>query len=386
MPRFSPNRKFNLLFTRSLDQKMFAISVPLLILLLSSTCLAQNSDHMFVILDQSDGSRTHQLSISITQTLYEYYLDKDHLLSHNYDLSKFVTPDPLEPVASELWSICSNEEDFVNSILMITHQIPYKESGPQKFPIETIVENEGDCDLFSFLAASIIKAGGIDVVLLLYEEEEHMALGVNLSNKPNEARTDIFYISFEEKRYYIAECTGNLEGGWRVGECPDIIQGAEARIIPLDDMELFAPDNVSCSFSTPQSASLFLSVSKNFLMGEENVQILGSLSPVLEGENVTLYVSSYGSSLAYLATVRTDSNGRYFYNWNSPPGGVYSIRANWSGNVEYVGSDSDASQVVVIPFTWLMMGAIVFFFLIVLLIVSLATRRNRTQTVQEFEE
>ena len=168
--------------------------ISLIILLVSSTCLAQNSEHMFVVLDQYDGTKTHQLSVSITQTLYEYYLDKDHLLNHRYDLSKFVTPDALEPVASELWSIYRNEEDFVNGVLMIAHQIPYKESGPQKFPIETIVENEGDCDLLSFLAASIIKSGGIDVVLLLYEGEEHMTIGVNLSHEPKDARTEVFYI------------------------------------------------------------------------------------------------------------------------------------------------------------------------------------------------
>jgi hypothetical protein len=121
-------------------------------------------------------------------------------------------------------------------------------------------------------------------------------------------------------------------------------------------------------------------------MGEDCVQIMGLLSPALEGENVTLYVSSYGSSLSYLATVKTDLNGRYFYSWDSPPGGVYSIKANWSGDMGYVGSDSEASQVVIVPFNWLMMGGIVVFFLMVLLIVSLATRGNRTHKGQEFEE
>ena len=383
MQLFQHNRKFKLLSTRSPGQKVFTLSIPLLILLLTSSCLAQNSEHTFILLNQPDGSKTHQLTISITQTLYEYYLNKDHLLSHNYDLSKFVTPSPLEPVASDLWSIYSNEEDFVNGVLMVTHQISYKESGPQKYPIETIIENEGDCDLFCFIAASIMKAGGIDAVLLLYEEEEHMAVGVNLQHQPKWARTDIYYITFEEKKYYIAECTGNFDGGWRVGECPDMIQGAQARVIPLDDMELFAPDKVSSSYSTPQGASLFLSVPSNFVIGEESVQILGLLSPAMEGENVTLYTSSYGSSLTVLAIVKTDSNGRYSYTWNSPPGGVYSIRANWSGDENYVGSDTEISQVVIIPFLWLMMGAIIFFSLILLLIVSLATRANRTPSAQD---
>ena len=95
---------------------------------------------------------------------------------------------------------------------MITHQIQYKESGPQKYPIETLMENEGDCDLFSFLAASIMKAGGIDVVLLLYEEEEHMNVGVNLPQEPNDARSNVYYFMHETKKYYAAECTGNFEG------------------------------------------------------------------------------------------------------------------------------------------------------------------------------
>jgi len=387
MPLFPQNKTIKLLSTRSTYQNILSLSLPLLlILLLSNTCLAQNTEHTFELLDQPDGSKTYQLTISITQTLYEYYLDKNHRLYNNYDLSKFVTPDPLEPVASDLWSIYSNEEDFVNGALMITHQIPYKESAPQKYPIETIIENEGDCDLFSFLAASIMKAGGIDVVLLLYEEEEHMTVGVNLPQEPNDARSNFYYFTHEKKQYYVAECTGNFEGGWRVGECPDNIQGAQARIIPMDNMELSAPDQVSSSYSTPQHSSLFLSVSSKFAIAENDIQIMGSLSPALEGENVTLYVSTYGSPLTRLATAVTDSNGRYSHTWHSPPVGVYSIRANWSGDADYAGADSRISQLVIIPFEWLMMGAIVIFFLIVILIVSLATRGNGTQKVEALED
>jgi len=49
------------------------------------------------------------------------------------------------------------------------------------------VENEGDCDLFSFVAASTMMAGGLDVVLLLYETQSHMNVGVNLSHEPDDA-------------------------------------------------------------------------------------------------------------------------------------------------------------------------------------------------------
>jgi hypothetical protein len=380
------NKKINLLSKRSTYQKIFILSLPLLLFLsLSNIVLAQSIHHTYEVLDKPDGSETYQLTISITQTLYEYYLAKDHKLYNLNDLSKFVTPNPLEPVANDLWSIYSNEEEFINGVLMITHQISYKETLPQKYPIETVRENEGDCDLFCFLAASIMKAGGIDVVLLLYEEEEHMAVGVNLKQEPQDARFSVYYYTIEQKRYYVAECTGNFEGGWRVGECPDLIQGAQAQIITLDNMEPLAPGVVSSSYNVLQDSSLALSVSPTFAITETNIEIIGLLSPALEGRNVTLYLSSFGSSLTRLATVLTDSKGRYSYTWQSPPGGIYSIRANWSGDADYAGAETGISRLIIMPFLWLIMGTITFICLIVLLILHLATRGNGTQKVDATE-
>lgn len=387
MSRLIPNKQ-NKLFAKRYVQKsaLTIIASVLVILMFSNFCLAQSTECTFILLDRPDGSEIHQLTISTTQTLYEYYQNKEHLLHHNYDLSKFVTPNVLEPVAEELWVIYNNEEDFVNGVLMITHQIPYVESGPQKYPVETLVENEGDCDLFCFVAASIVKAGGIDVVLMLYEEEEHMTIGVNLQQEPADARTEVGSVEYGGKRFYVGECTGNFEGGWRVGECPDSIQGARARVIPLDDMELNTPDTVSCSYNTLQDSSLSLSVSSNFVIGGNNFQIVGTLAPALEGENVTLYSSSFSSTITKIATVMTDSNGHFSYSWDSPPGGVYSIRASWSGDTNYAGSDSSISQVVILPFQWLLIGGLIFFFLIVLLIVSLATRGVKTPELEELED
>ena len=388
MPHFLTKRTIKRFSSRALNQKLLTISILLiLILLLSSTCLAQTSEQTFILQNQPDGSKTYQLTISVTQTLYEYYQTKNHQLYNNYDLAKFVTPSPLEPIAKDLWTIYNNPEDFANGVLMITHQIPYQESIPQKYPIETISENEGDCDLFSFLAASIMKAGGLDVTLLLFEEQEHMTVGVNLPQTPKDTRTEISYFVHEEKRYFIAECTGNFENGWRVGECPDIIKGATARIIPLDELdEITSPDQVSSSYNSPKYSSLLLTVSTEFAIAKNDIQIMGSLSPSLAGENITLYISSYGSELNKLAIVETNSDGHFFHTWNSPPGGIYSIRANWSGDADYIGSDSNISKIIIISSQWLMMGAIVLFSLIILLIVSFATRGNETPKMETFQD
>jgi hypothetical protein len=387
LSHFPINKKTKNLSKQTANQTLFKISISVfVILLLANSCLAQNREKTFILLNQPDGSIEHQLTISITETLYEYYLDKDHRLYNDYDLSKFVTPNPLEPVANNIWEIYNNEEDFANGVLMITHQIPYSESAPQKYPIETLVENEGDCDLFCFLAASILKAGGIDVVLLLYESEEHMALGINLSQEPNDARTNVYYVTYENTQYYVAESTGNFEGGWRVGECPDLIKESQARIIPLDEVELSAPSQVSTSYRTPEQTSLFMSVSTKYAIAENEIQITGLLSPSLENRNITLYISSFSSPLTKLATVTTDSDGRYVYLWNSPPGGVYSVRADWSGDAHYASADSNISQIVIVPFLWLAVGGLLFFLLIFLIILSLASRRTEMENMEQIED
>lgn len=66
-------------------------------------------------------------------------------------------------------------------------------SALQKYPVEVIVENEGDCDLLSFVAASIMMAGGLDIVLLYYESQKHMNVGVNLTHAPEDARTAVYH-------------------------------------------------------------------------------------------------------------------------------------------------------------------------------------------------
>ena len=371
----------------SRHQKIFVAALFVsLLLLLSNSCLADPYKYSYELLDSPDGSTLYRLTVSVTETLYEYYSSLDHNL-YSYDFSKFVTPDALKPVADDLWSIYSNEEDFANGVLMILHQFPYLESDPQKYPVETMVENEGDCDLFSIVAASIMKAGGLDVVLLLLEYQDHMLVGVHLPESPKDARSQVYLYQHDGKKYYVAETTGgNWEDGWRVGECPEILRRAAAKVIPLTNCEDSAPGLGSSSYTIPDSSEIYMSLFTNFAVSQNDVEISGSLSPSLAGETVTLYISSLGSPLNMLATVVTDANGQYSHIWHSPPGGIYSVRANWSGDDDYSGADSSTFRLVVIPSELLMIGVIMVFFLVILLIVTLATRGGKSEKQETFEE
>jgi hypothetical protein len=370
--------------------KIFCATLfTLLLLFLFNSSYATAHERTYKLLDSPDGSINYRLRVSVTEALYANYSSKDHTLYYS-DFSRFVTPDALEPIAEDLRSIYNNDEDFANGVLMLVHQIPYVESDPQKYPVETIVENEGDCDLLSIVAASIMKAGGLDVVLLHLELHDHMLLGVNLPESPKDARSKIWLYSYEGKKYYVAETTGgNWEKGWRVGECPEVLlPTAAAKIIALENYEETAPGQVSSSYIIPDSSALRMSLSTNFVVAENDVEISGSLSPSLAGESITLYISSMGSPSTLLTTVVTDSNGEYSHTWQAPPGGIYSIRATWGGDEDYTGAASSTFRLIVIPSDLLMIVIILSFLLVILLVVNLATRGstwNEPETPEDWE-
>jgi len=214
-----------------------------------------------------------------------------------------------------------------------------------------------------------------------------MLVGVHLPESPKDARSQVYLYKHEGKKYYVAETTGgNWENGWRVGECPEILRKSAAKIIPLTNYEESSPGQVSSSYSIPDSSAIYMSLSTNFAVSQNGVEISGSLLPSLAGETVTLYVSSMGSPLVMLTTVVTDTNGHYSHIWQDPPGGIYSVRANWSGDDDYSGADSSTFRLVVIPSELLMIGVIIVFFLVILLVVTLATRGGKSEKQETFEE
>ncbi|MGB9853560.1 MAG: hypothetical protein ACPLRY_01950 [Candidatus Bathyarchaeales archaeon] len=305
-------------------------------------CLSDGYAISYQLLDSPNGSQEYKLNVAVPQSLYEYYREKDHKVSSAKDFAKFVTPYALKPIADKLSEIYQgDEENFANGVLMIVHQIPYSATKPAKYPVETLVENSGDCDLLSYIAASIMKAGGLDVVLLYYENKAHMNVGVHLSRVPREARTAVCYVTYNGVRYYMAECTGEgWEDGWRVGECPSDLKYEETQIISLENCEKWAPGQVSASYKTLNSSAIALEVSPAFVLQGSSVTLSGQLSPNLQNEIITIYVKIGTSSWTTLATATTDSSGKFTYVLNVNETGMYYIRASWSGDSDYLGADS----------------------------------------------
>jgi len=354
----------------------------LAVLLTFSPCWAQTYNQSYQLLNHPDGSIYYRLNVAIPQSLYEYYQSQSHRLSTNDDFAKFVTPYALKPIADSLWQIYTDDEDFTNGVLMLVHQIPYAETLPVKYPVETLVENNGDCDLFSYVAASILKAGGLDVVLLYYKTETHMNIGVNLSHEPYDARDKAYYVLYNDVRYYVAECTGgNWQRGWRVGECPDNLKQAlgTVQIIGLENSEQISPGQVSASYQTLTPSSISLTISPIFLVQGGTVTVSGQISPQLHNETIVIYVKENNSPWTILQTVATDSEGKFTYVWTVKTTGICYIRASWSGNEEYAGADSPIYIITIVSMLVVLLITVLIIIVCVGIITALMTKQLQSK-------
>ena len=175
-----------------------------------------------------DYGRSIQFAMDIPEETYEYYRRQPHTVYSFDDYEKFVTPEMFENIALALAEYCSNARSFVMAALEIAQQIPYEPNDEAYYPIETLIRNRGACDDKSFLAASIILARGYYTILLLFESENHMAIGVALSDFHPEYT--VWYWEYRGREYYYCECTSL---GWKIGEMPPEFEGVEAYIIDL---------------------------------------------------------------------------------------------------------------------------------------------------------
>ena len=92
-----------------------------------------------------------------------------------------------------------------------------------RYPIETLVDQMGDCEDTALLVISMAEIVRIESVLLLldeaFENVGHAAAGLSVNG------TGSFYLMNDQSFYY-AETTGE---GWTIGEMPEF-DSSEARV------------------------------------------------------------------------------------------------------------------------------------------------------------
>ena len=293
------------------------------------------------------------IHISIPTSVYEYYRSKRISLSPSWDSSELVTPEVFSIVAKNIRTLVRNktreDELFANAVLTLIHQIEYGDNG-LKYPIETLVEDLGKCDTVSLLASSIMKAGGLDIVLFYFKEANHVNVGVFLQYEPHgtwwwQQPTGF---EFEGKKYWIAECTPAMD--WKVGDVPPMLLGQTPTIISLDKSEESSPTQISSKLGFPlNSSSISINLSSDHVTNSyqtHSLKLSGSITPPFSNEIIVAYVSQDGISQVTIQTM-TDQFGNYSFNWESLSTGVYYVRTSWRGNSEFAGTDSEILQIIV---------------------------------------
>lgn len=140
--------------------------------------------------------------------------------------------------------------DQVSFILAFVQSLPYTSDSVTtghdeypRFPIETLVDDGGDCEDTSILFASLTLILGYGTVYI--NPPNHYAVGI-LGN--NLRGTYWTYPSDSNKTYYYCETTGN---NFKIGQLPDAFLGQNAMIYPIDESKQFVPDIAVTPVATP---------------------------------------------------------------------------------------------------------------------------------------
>lgn len=366
------------------NPKLFSFTAILIITLSilplgTSQPQTQGYTSSFLLLNKPDGDLTYELNVTIPQTLYQYYSMQSHTTFSERDFAKFVTPYPLKPIADKLWQLYNNTEDFTNGVLMFVHQITYYEVFPGRYPVETLVDGYGDCDLFVYVAASILEAGGIRSVFIYYPDQLHMEIGVDIDAAPTEARVETYTINYQNGSYFIGECTGNQwRTGWRIGETPSKYQNASSLVVPVENTAQTSLDQVTVTLRELEHSSLTLQMSTPIMLENSNVTISGQILPQSANENVTLKVKINTGSWTTIGTVETKADGRFIYNWVPPKEGVLAVQASWIGNKQYNGATSLETNVLVLPL--LIVALIAALMLVVVIFITVVVKMIQKKT------
>ena len=365
------------IYVRTMSVVVIALVVLSLVPSGKTQELSKDYQCSFLLLNHPNGEVTYELNVTIPQVLYQYYAGQNHALYSDSDFVKFVTPYTLKPIADKLWQIYNNTEDFTNGVLMLVHQISYREIVPGKYPVETLVEGKGDCDLFAYIAASILEAGGIHVVLLYYKNQLHMEIGVDLGRVPTEARVEVYSVNVQNVSYYIAECTGEQwREGWRVGETPIEYQNVSSQVTTLENLEQFSIGQVSATLRELDHSTLSLQISPSLTLENNNVTITGQIYPQTADENVTVQAKINSNSWINIATVSTQADGRFVYTWAPLVEGLIAVQASWNGNRQLNGATSAQTNVIILPIFLVALILCLVLAVVMILLVFYKTRRK----------
>lgn len=190
-----------------------------------------NYYHCRYVWDYHGYTFTH--TMDIPKDGYNYYRYLGH---SNYDLTKYATDKYnrklvagiAKSMTEEGDEVGFNEYEKVMMVVTFVQSLPYTSDLATtgydeyvRYPIETLVNNGGDCEDTSILTAALLREMGYGVVLL--KLTDHVAVGV----KGGDGIYGSYY-TYNNETYFYLETTGK---NWDIGEVPKEYQGEKAKVI-----------------------------------------------------------------------------------------------------------------------------------------------------------
>lgn len=180
---------------------------------------------------------SYSWKLTIPQSLYSYYGSQPHDRSKLTTYKEYVISSKDKPYLDALLKKLKesgekkgySDAENVMNVVAFVQSLPYFYDNSStvyddypRYPIETLVDNGGDCEDTAILTAAFLKEMGYGVVLV--NPPGHMAVGVKCSSCSGT------YYDYNGSRYYYLETTGN---NWKIGQIPPDYVNKEVRIIPL---------------------------------------------------------------------------------------------------------------------------------------------------------
>ncbi|MFC2021626.1 hypothetical protein ACFLTR_00200 [Chloroflexota bacterium] len=174
--------------------------------------------------------------MDIPVAIYDYYRELSRPPTKNYSI--YVThplDDPYIDTLVEKLRKAAEQEGFseyqtVEFAAAFVQSLPYTVDSVTtpydeypRYPLETLVDNGGDCEDTSILLASIIDKMGYAAVLIVLPN--HVGMGVKGGENVYGTRWD-----YKGDKYYYLETTGE---NWGIGELPEEYKNASASIYPM---------------------------------------------------------------------------------------------------------------------------------------------------------
>jgi len=190
------------------------------------------------------GGYTWTLTLSIPDSLYEYYknLDRPPISDYSVYVTHPYDDEYIKTIIEKFNFIAIDkkytEEEKINLVISFVQSLPYTSDEVTtpydeypRYPLETLVDQGGDCEDTSILVAAFLDKLNYDVILLGFPD--HMAAGVSID-------TYGYYWTFNDKDYFYLETTSK---GWEIGEIPPEFSAYEyADTYPLNPVPIFTHD------------------------------------------------------------------------------------------------------------------------------------------------